>query len=366
MTDSKNTIVGNIQKYFLLIILLVLIVALFFFLQPLFIDLLFAGIIVTAIYPLHRLLNQKVRIPKSASALITLILILLLIVTPFTLFFFFIAHEATGAYVVIMSHVNRITSNDIRLLPELIYNSFIGQAIDQLKAYTPISTADIVSAIGEIVRKISTLLISETTTILKQIPIVLVHMIIFLLTVFYFIRDGERLVAHIRSLLPLSQKYRKEVFHKLHQLSYAILYGIFGAAILQGVLVGVGFSFAGISNAAFWGSVAALFSPLPYIGVSIVWIPAVIVLMSTGHGVAGLFLLIWCVAIVSFADNIIKPYLIGSSTRIHPLAVLLVLIGGVFAFGIKGLFFGPFLLTLGLAFLHIYELEYKSVLGGGK
>lgn len=68
------------------------------------------------------------------------------------------------------------------------------------------------------------------------------------------------------------------------------------------------------------------------------------------------------VLVVGFSDNLIKPYLIGSAATLHPLAVLLVLLGGAFMFGVKGFILGPFVLTLTLAFLHIYSLEYKSVL----
>ena len=65
---------------------------------------------------------------------------------------------------------------------------------------------------------------------------------------------------------------------------------------------------------------------------------------------------------MGLSDNIVKPYLIGGANAIHPLLVLLVILGGVFVFGLKGVVFGPFLLTLTLPFLHIYQLEYKAVL----
>ncbi|MBU0727049.1 AI-2E family transporter, partial [Patescibacteria group bacterium] len=109
--------------------------------------------------------------------------------------------------------------------------------------------------------------------------------------------------------------------------------------------------------------IAALFSPVPYIGTALVWIPAVGALLIGGHWIAALFLTIWSIIIVGLADNIIKPYVIGSTSALHPLAVLLVLLGGAFVFGVKGLLFGPFVLTLTLAFLHIYQLEYKGILG---
>jgi predicted PurR-regulated permease PerM len=163
-------------------------------------------------------------------------------------------------------------------------------------------------------------------------------------------------------MLPISEKYRSELLKKLSRLSYGIIYGIFGASLIQGFLLGIGFYILGIDNAAFWGAIAALLSPIPYIGSSIIWLPVVISLLLSGHWISSLFLLIWGSLIVGLADNIVKPYLIGSSTALHPLAVLVTLLGGAFVFGIKGIIFGPFVLTLTLAFLHIYSLEYESVL----
>lgn len=362
MKTKQNHVFREIEKYFLLLALLALIITLFAFLKPFFTSLLFAGIIATAIYPLHKILKEKVKVPESLSAFFSMILTLVLVITPFTYFFFFLAGEATLAYNTISNRVNELTAGDITLLPGIIRNSFIGVWFDKVQDLSPFSTADVMSAVTEVIGSFSRILITQSTNLLKQIPVLLIHTIIFLLIFFYFIRDGEKLIRYVNSLLPLSGEYRKEVFQKLKKLSYGVIYGLFGAAIAQGFLVGVGFYIVGISNAAFWGTIAGLFSPLPYVGVSVIWVPATIYLLITQQWLPAILLGAWCMAIVNFADNIVKPYIIGSSARIHPLALLLVLIGGVFGFGIKGLFFGPLLLTLALTFLHIYELEYKSVL----
>ncbi len=361
MAKARENII-DIQKYFLLFATLALVVTVLFFIGPFATDILFAGIIVTAVYPLHKLLNQKIHIPKGISALITLILIIALIVIPFTLFFFFVAGEATDAYLILSSRLNDLTAGDIRLLPGIIQDSFIGRWIERTTADFPISTQDIFQAAGDIVGTVSTGLISSTTNIFKSVSVMIIHALIFTLTAYYFIRDGEKLLKYVNNLLPLSKKHREEVNEKLNSLSYGIIYGLFGAAIAQGFLVGIGFALVGFNNAAFWGLIAALFSPVPYIGVSVVWIPAFIVLLVNKLWLAALFFFVWHVSIVSFADNIVKPIVIGKKSQIHPLAVLLVLLGGLFAFGITGLFWGPLVLTLTLTFLHIYELEYKSVL----
>jgi predicted PurR-regulated permease PerM len=276
--------------------------------------------------------------------------------------FFFVAEEATDAYTAISIKIAALTERDISLIPSLLQRGFIKEWIDKISAFAPISTADVIETAQDFIGKISSVLLGQTTNILKNLTVFLLHIVVFFLAMFYFLRDGKKLIIKIKELLPLAERHRVALLKKMTALSYGIIYGIFGAAIVQGILVGLGFAIVGVNNAAFWGAIAALLSPVPYIGTSVVWVPVVITLMVSGQFFAGLFLLIWGIIIVGMADNIVKPYLIGSSTALHPLAVLLVLLGGAFAFGLKGLLFGPFVLTLALAFLHIYALEYRSVL----
>jgi len=362
--QQKSNHTVDIQEYFLLGVILILVYFLLEFMAAFFGTLLIAAIVVTGVYPLHKLLNKKIHIPPTLSAMLSLILVAIILLIPLTLFFFLVVDQAAGAYVAISDKITALTSKDINLIPSLLQKGFFEAWVKKISLYVPISPSDIISTARDFVGKISTILLSQTTNILKNLSLFVLHMMIFLFAMFYFLRDGERLKNYINSILPLSEQYRKELFKKLSDLSYGIIYGIFGAAIVQGLLVGGAFLVAGINNAAFWGAVAAMLSPLPYIGTSIIWIPAVIALAVGHHYLAAIFLLAWGMGVVSIADNIVKPYLIGSSTALHPLAVLLVLLGGAFVVGLKGLIFGPFILTLTLAFLHIYKLEYKGVLKG--
>jgi predicted PurR-regulated permease PerM len=234
-----------------------------------------------------------------------------------------------------------------------------------LGRYVPITTAEVMATAKDFVTSIGSFILGNATGILKNLTVLFFHAIVFLFAMFYFLRDGEQFIAYLNSLLPMSEKYRSELFKKLSHLSYGIIYGLFGAAIAQGLMSGLGFYIVGINNAAFWGSIAALFSVVPYIGTAIIWVPVSIYLLVTGHWVAALFLTVWSIVIVGTADNMVKPYLIGSSATLHPFAVLLVIFGSTFAFGLKGLIFGPFILTLTLAFLHIYKLEFSNALDGG-
>ncbi|MCF7830922.1 AI-2E family transporter [Candidatus Gracilibacteria bacterium] len=191
---------------------------------------------------------------------------------------------------------------------------------------------------------------------------VLLHLVVFVLAIFYFLKDGAKLMAYIRSLLPLKPTYRQELFTKMHDLMNSIIFGIFGAALAQAATLGLGLALTGVDNALFWSALGALFAPIPYVGIGLIWVPMVISLFIGGHTGSAIFLIIWCELLVVNVDNIVKPYLIGVRTMLHPFAVLLVIFGGIMAFGLKGLIFGPFVLTMALAFMHIYRMEYQSVL----
>lgn len=363
MDQNPQASTNSFQRYFLMGVLLILLALLITFVSPFAIDLLIAGILVAAVYPAHKWLIKKIHLPRSLTALISMILIIIIILLPFTLFGFFVAEQAADAYVSVSERINVIVStNDVSTTSKILELIPYSDKIQGVFKYLPISTADLLQTAKDAVGTVSSFLLSKTTNILKHFSVFLVHLLVFLIALFYFLREGDKLVLYIRSLLPLSKAYRQELFTKLYKLSYGIIYGIFGAAIMQGFFVGVGFAVAGIGSAAFWGAIAALFSPVPYIGTMVITLPAVAILAIGGKYITAVLLLLWSFLVVGGSDNVIKPYIIGSSAQLHPLATLLVLLGGTFVFGLKGLIFGPLVLTMTLAFLHIYKLEYKAVL----
>jgi len=353
----------GIQKQFLIAMVILLLILLFVFVEPLLITLLFAGILVTAVYPIHKWIRSKIPLSESLAAFVSLILIAAVVIVPFTLLIFFISAEATAAYLSLSSKINvMIASGNFNSVPKIVEMLPFSESIKALMQSSPIKATNVLQTAGDLIGNLSSFLLSQSTNILKHLSVIVIHTIVFLIAMFFLLRDGDQFVKYIYNLVPLSADYRRELFKKLNNLSYGILYGLFGSALLQGFLLAIGYAFAGLHNPAFWGAVAALLSVVPYIGTTIVWLPAVIALAVSGHGITAFGLAAWCILIVGTSDNLIKPYLIGASSALHPLAILTVLLGGAFAFGIKGIIFGPFILTLALSFLHIYTLEYASVL----
>jgi len=339
-----------------------LIILLFYFFSPFLTTLFIAAIIVSAIHPFHAWLRETTGLPRTLAALLTLSCTIVLVLLPLTIIALSIVQQAADAYITVSRYINTMTTEYQSFQAWASSIPFVGEWIASAGANTPITFPDLMRSASQFVGSVSSFLIKQTGNIIQNLTIFLLHVIVFLMALFYFIRDGGNIAHYIYSLIPLSNKHRNELFQKMLGLMHAIVFGIFGAAVAQGIAMGMGLALAGVENAIFWAAIGAVLSIVPFIGIGIIWIPTTITLFLSGDWVSGLILLIWCLAVVTNVDNIVKPYVIGSSSSLHPFAVLLVLLGGVLAFGFKGLIFGPLVLSLTLAFLHIYQLEYQDIL----
>jgi predicted PurR-regulated permease PerM len=125
-----------------------------------------------------------------------------------------------------------------------------------------------------------------------------------------------------------------------------VVYGLLGTAVVQGILTAFGLWLSGVPRPLLLGFVAGLISVFP-IGAPVVWIPAAIWLIATGHIGWGIFLLIYGVVAVSGADSVIRPWFISRGAQLPFVLTVLGVLGGALAFGLLGIFLGPVLLGIG-------------------
>jgi len=117
--------------------------------------------------------------------------------------------------------------------------------------------------------------------------------------------------------------------------------------ILQGIICAIGFYIFGLSEYVLIGALAAaLLSILPIIGPYILYVPVGIIVVLQGHTGLGAGLIIYGLAFGSLLDYVVRPEIVGKYASMHPLAVLLGVLGGLAVFGIVGVFVGPIVLGL--------------------
>jgi predicted PurR-regulated permease PerM len=177
---------------------------------------------------------------------------------------------------------------------------------------------------------------------------------IMLFLLFFFLRDGDEIIARGRRLIPMTEERKERLFSQLGAVTRAIVFGTTITAMLQGLFIGIGFAIVGLPSPVVFGVLAALLSLLPVGGSALVWIPAVIWLFLDKRWGWGIFLLVWGSGI-STMDNVVRPLLISGRARISALAVFIGVLGGIPAFGAIGVIAGPIVLSLVLALIEFAE-----------
>ncbi len=352
-------IIEKLPGYFLLLCLTIVFIFLIYIIRP-FLTVIFVGaVLVIAFYPIYRKFNKWFKGWNRLASFISCLLVIIVTIVPLAIFVLLLTGEAFDTYQVIQMKI------ESGVFDKYLQWEDGGIFYDLKKNVEPVvdlDNIDIKKNIIEIAKSLSTFLVSQTANLVKGISGIVLSLIVMLFTMYYFFKDGDKLVKKFGSLSPLPSVYEEELFRKITSMVKAVIFGVFLTAIAQGLIGGIGFAIAGISNPVFWGTAIAFFSLVPVVGTAIIWVPAAIILAILGSWGAALFLLLWGVFAIGIVDNVLRPFLIGGKAHTYPLMTFLVILGGVMMMGLKGVIIGPLVLVILMSFLHIYEAEYKRVL----
>ncbi len=364
----KNLVLHDYARYFFILAIAFVLLLFFWVISPFFNVLVYASLIAVVFNPVFKWISKLVRGHTGIAAILSTFVVILVVLTPLTLFTIFLVQEAVSAYDLLDNKLVELDFESFRLTGALRDIPFIGEVWGNLSERYGFSdffkdyNFDAFSLVKDLGEKVSTFLVAQSGTVLKSVGDTMIGLLILLLTIFFFFRDGEHFANLLKRLSPLPTKYENEIENKLRETTYAIVVGNFGTAILQGVVGSIGFAIAGVENVLFWGTIMAFASLIPYIGAALVWVPTGLAFIIQGESIWGIFILLWGLCLISIVDNVARPILIGSRSKMHPLATFLVVLGGIFVFGLKGIIFGPLILSLTVTIIHIYQLEYHEVL----
>ncbi len=182
----------------------------------------------------------------------------------------------------------------------------------------------------------------------------LFSLFMFLVALFFFFKRGKKYVDTAVSLSPLPDEYDTKILSSIESTITSVMKGALFIAIIQGTLVGIGFTVFGISNAVLWGSIAAVAALIPGIGTALVVVPGILYLVALGQIPAAIGLSVWGAVVVGLVDNLLVPFFYGKGIEVDSLFVLFSVLGGLLFFGPLGFIFGPIVLSLCVALVHIY------------
>jgi len=192
---------------------------------------------------------------------------------------------------------------------------------------------------------------------------------VMIISLYYFLADGPWMIRKIMRLSPLDDRYEDQLIDEFAKISRAVVLAALLSAVVQGLLAGAGYFFAGVEAVFLLMVLTMLLAMVPFIGAAAVWAPVCLWLFFIDERhVAAVLLAVYGAAIVSMADNVIKPLVLHGRSNLHPLLALLSVLGGVQALGPIGIFVGPMVVAFLHALLNMLhsELERMSEADGGK
>ncbi|WP_295458867.1 AI-2E family transporter [uncultured Thiodictyon sp.] len=311
-------------------------------LSPFIIPVAWAAILVYVTWPIYHRLRSLLRRQVGLSALLMTLFLSLTFALPLLSMVGMLQREVPAAY---NRSVEVLLSGPEAVPPAIAHIPWLG---DEIQRVIALSAEDPETLRRQVVQW-GKPWVDGSLDVLGGIGFTAFKFIFALFTAFFFYRDGEELLDQVRRLLYGLIGARSGAYlFAIGSTTRAVLYGLVLTALAQGVLAGLGYWAVGVQAPVLLGALTAILALVPF-GTPLVWGVVSIWLLASGHTWAGLGLAAWGILVVSQIDNILRPMLISSSTRIPYLLVLFSVLGGISAFGLLGLFLGPIVIAVLLA-----------------
>ncbi|HEY7640152.1 MAG TPA: AI-2E family transporter [Steroidobacteraceae bacterium] len=320
-------------------------------LQPFIVPLIWGGILAYVSWPLQQRVERLLRGRSGLAALVTSLLVTLAIVVPLVWLVLMVRVEAVSAY----AKVQAFLASKPTLPPALRDVPWLGAwAEDMLKQLS----ADPAAIKEQFVLTLEQSSV-EMSKLIGGVGRNAAKLFFAVLSMFFLLRDGPRLVREARAILegilgPRVHDYLDAIGATTQAVVYALILG----AIAQGTVAGIGYFFTDVEAPVLMGALTVLIALIPF-GAPVVWGSLALWKLVTGDLVHGFLLLGWGLLVVSWVDNLVRPMVISNATRMPFLLVVFGVLGGVLAFGLVGLFIGPVLLAVSLAIWREWLEEHQ-------
>jgi predicted PurR-regulated permease PerM len=334
---SKLLILGLILAAYICILIVV---------KP-FLILLSLGVLSASIlYPVYKALIRYTHINKSLASFIIVTISAILVMVALIVIGTQVLRESLSLYTFFDTYESRqhiVT----------VFLESIGKLFENLIPGTTAKLISLSPLIDEYLKNFFAWIVSNIGTMLSSLSTFTLDALIFVITLYYLMRDGPYFKKLLDDLSPLTEEKQVYIVTVVESAIRSIVVGNFFIALIQGTLTGIGFALFGVPNSILFGMLAVFASLIPRIGTALIILPAALYLFSTGSEYMAIGLSLWGICFVGIVDNIIGPKYIGKKLGLHPLFILLSVIGGITLYGPAGIILGPLTITILIAFITI-------------
>ena len=348
----------RLRRTFLLVLTLAISVLFVAVIRGFLMAVLLAAIFSGMAHPFYKRMLRRLGDRRASASVATILILLVAVGLPILGFLAVVAGQALEVTAAVGPWIEKQVGNPLALtalldrIPLLDYFPALRNLVpdsDRIMA----RTAQAASGIGAF-------LLRAVPGATRGTLVFALQLFVMLYAMFFFLVDGGSVLERILYYIPMSAEDKQRLLERFGSVTRATLKGSILVGAVQGLLAGLGFLVAGVPGAAVWGTVMIVLSIIPLVGAGLIWLPAVFYLLAVGSAVAALGLFIWCAAVVSTVDNVLRPRLIGRDTRMPDLLVLLSTLGGIALFGVAGVVVGPIVAALFVTVWHLYGKAFEG------
>jgi len=316
------------NKYASVFILLTILFLSYLILKPFITAILWSILLAYMFSPLYKWLNKRIKSPNVSASLV---LIIFFIMGGIVMFF--------------------------------LLNTLVSEAVE-IKNFIKVSESYFnlvnINFLPSLISKATDYLINTTSNFVISIPGRVLNIMVSLFVMFYLLTQGEEFLKNLKDRIPLEDKQKDYLIGKFAETVHALIFGLLVTGIIQAIVIGIAFYIFNVGSPILFAIIVLIFAILPAVGVPLIWIPAVIIKFLAGNYTDALGILLVGILIITPIEAILKPHLIGKKSSLHPLAILIGVIGGVGLMGFVGMVYGPLILLIAINLIKFIE-ETKNI-----
>lgn len=347
----------NSSRYFFYGLLSLVLFATFFVVSPFIGSIILAFLTAAMSQPIYRFFLRIFRQNTIISSLLSMALIVLIVVLPIL-----IMVQLTILQLLQFSSDVRLytTEHEVNLETAVSYINDVIASVPYFDQEITVEQARL--AIEQFVSTSARFIVDRVVRTGAGTLDVVTQLFVYLFLLFFFLPIQKKIPQMIAKISPLDDDLDFLFFRKATAMAQSMLLGTLVISVIQALLGGLVLYLAGAPYVMFWIVLMTFLGIIPVVGSSTVLIPAGFLFLVTGQPLTGIAILLVTIIFISNVDNFLRPHLVSKEAELHPAFVLVGVLGGIKAFGLLGVIYGPVIMILLVTMLIVFQkLKYVEV-----
>lgn len=339
----------RVQYAYFFTLLLGILIILYFVFKPFIVALFLAAMCAVACGGIHNWFVKRIPKSKNLAALLSVFAVLVIVFLPMGVLSVLIFNEARDFY----NSLGEMST------PFGFIEQTVSNIENSIRFYVPQINLDLISYMQSGLQWIFV----HASTFFASFIKILLGLFIMVIAMFYLFRDGAEFREFMVKVSPFDEKDDRYIIERIELTISSVIKGVLTIGVIQGLCTALGLWIFGVSQPILWGTVAAVASLIPGVGTAIVSVPVILFMISTGNIFGAIGYAIWAVLLTGSVDNTLGPILMEKRVHLHPLLILISVLGGLTFFGPIGFIVGPVVLAFASELIKLYP-KFTTIKNG--